>query len=198
MLGNRVTHNDMMEVAECALQICVECESLRQARQRSTQRGILLRLENESHQLSAKLLSEIFADLSLNVLGNMQVLLDGPSFLSMIQELLDHDVPAIRQRAIVFLKDRLQSLLSEKRMSQIEHGLYLDLCGRLRTIIKTNLTKLFAEKGDQPSSSSSANAALSLPYAQSALLAIDVLVLKLGKTPQWQTVVMDILGEYCR
>lgn len=194
MLANRVTHSDMMEVAECSLQICVECDSLRQSRQRSTQRAIMLRIENESHHLSAKLLSEIFADLSLGVLGNMQALLDGPSFLTMIQELLDHEVAAIRQRAIIFLKDRLQSLLSEKRMSQIEHGLYLDLCSRLRAIIKSNLSKLFDEKKDAGATPSSGT--LSLPYAQSALLAIDVLVLKLGKTPQWQTVVMDILGEY--
>jgi hypothetical protein len=194
MLANRVTHSDMMEVAECALQICVECDALRHSRQRSTQRAIVLRLEDESHHLSAKLLSEIFSDLSLSVLGNMQALLDGPSFLTMIQELLDHEVAAIRQRAITFLKDRLQSLLSEKRMSQIEHGLYLDLCNRLRGIVKTNLIKLFEEKSDAGSASSTAT--LSLPYAQSALLALDVLVLKLGKTPQWQTVVMDILSEY--
>jgi hypothetical protein len=194
MLANRVMHSDMMEVAECALQICVECDSLRYSRQRSTQRAIVLRLEDESHHLSAKLLSEIFSDLSLSVLGNMQALLDGPSFLTMIQELLDHEVAAIRQRAIIFLKDRLQSLLSEKRMSQIEHGLYVDLCNRLRQIVKTNLVMMFEEKTEEGFAVSKAT--LSLPYAQSALLAMDVLILKLGKTPQWQTVVMDILSEY--
>jgi hypothetical protein len=73
---------------------------------------ILLRLENQHYYISKYSFSNILFDHILNCITSFQGLLDLPSFIIIIQELLDHNSLLVRQRAIHILKDRLQESFS--------------------------------------------------------------------------------------
>jgi hypothetical protein len=153
---------------------------------------IVLRLENDLFPISLKALLEIMLRWSLDGLESLQRLLDGPSFVSILQELMNHDVLSVRQRAILVLKGRLQMMLVEK--SDRESSLYLDLSSRMRESVRSFFNCYFLPDkiiADAHTWSRSSQSAL----AQSSIMCLDVLIQYLGQSDQWKDELTSILNE---
>lgn len=118
-----IVQQQLLELADTFLQYMVLIENTK------TQYGPLqdtekvsLRLEQDVYSISKYAVAEIMFEGCLNCIHGFQSLLDIPSFISIIQELLNHDLLSVRQRAIVILKDRLQETPLEKSADVSSHS----------------------------------------------------------------------------
>ena len=128
----------------------------------------------------------------------LQRLMDGPSFVSIMQELFEHEHMQVRQQALLILGDRLESMsmsmkgsLLKDSSSSSEVDLYLDLNTHLGTVLEQFLQSLL--KRDDATSASTLHQQLGL--AQSSLMCIDILARFLGKRVNWVASLSTTLAQ---
>ena len=116
---------------------------------------------------------------SIEIMRRMQRLLDAPTFVAILQELLEHEDASVRQRALQILSQRLEEMNATKRPSGEERALLLDLMANLRQALRSSVPALLA-KDDSSSMGDGEPTELCVGLSQSALMCIDVLVRHLG------------------
>jgi len=125
----------------------------------------------------------------------LQRLMDGPSFVAIMQELFEHEHMQVRQQALLILGDRLESMSmkgsssSALKDASFEVDLYLDLNTHLGNVLDQFLQSLL--KRDL--SASILHQQLGL--AQSSLMCIDILARFLGKQGNWVASLSSTLAQ---
>ena len=157
-----------------------------QLQQHDSSEKISVRMGSSTHNLSIKALGNNVSDWCLDILKSLQRLLDAPAFVSILQELIDHENPSVRQAALHILGQRLEKL-HPKRSSDEEKVLLLDLLSHLRGAILEAVPKRGVVV---PSVRSNTNG-----LAQSAIMCVDVLASHFGKSREWATPLFDYLSE---
>lgn len=105
------------------------------------------------------------AHVCLQILDTLQRLLDLPSFMVILQELLRHDEPVVRRHALVMFNARIDSLSEKDSMSPEKQALFMDMFQELLEVLRTADYDAMEHKD--------AN-------IQSALLSIDILARRFG------------------
>lgn len=185
-----------LAIADTILRLVALTESTRKSNKITSGKDKMnLRMEDQVFSISVKSLMDIMTSWSLDALHCLQKLLDGPSFVSIVQELLNHELLSIRQKAVLVLKDRLQLMLQDKVSNNNEVTLYFDLSARMRSMI----SKFFQQHvqndkniSEEISSARSSQSAL----VQSAIMCLDVLMQYLGKVATWKDELLAILAEF--
>lgn len=183
-----------LEVADAVLKLIASTESMRKTAANEGQRLFQIRFESENFRISLKALLDMIQDWSLETLHSLQRLLDGPSFISIMQELFGHELLAVRQRAVRVLKDRLQQMLIEKTTAADESVLYFDLSAKMRSLITQYLSQ-YASTNAKPDSEGRFSPAESA-LAQSSLMCLDVLIQYLGTSELWKNELLTIVKEF--
>jgi hypothetical protein len=112
-----------LEVAEQALEIiafvseCLESELY-------VHRTFTLQLGSASLVIEFPMLGKCVYEWGLNIIKSLQRLLDGPTFIAILQELLDHEQMPIRQKAAQMLADRLAELKIKSTGKNNEVGIH--------------------------------------------------------------------------
>jgi hypothetical protein len=141
---------------------------------------------------------------SLEILSSIQCLLDSPTFVSILQELLDHEDAGVRQKALHILGERLEEITITKRSnSNVETELLLDLTLRLHQTIQKSVlifkgvnmnSKIIKSK----TGSLNLSAEDSKPYInliQTTLMCIDILARKMTAGQRWNKISIESLNE---
>lgn len=81
---------------------------------------VLLRLEEEVYSISHIAYMEILSSRCMNVLQSLQLMFDAPTFISIFQELLEHEVLGVRQKVMLVLRERLSRLMQFERPNLAE------------------------------------------------------------------------------
>jgi hypothetical protein len=105
------------------------------------------------------------AQVCLQILDTLQRLLDLPSFMVILQELLRHDEPVVRRHALVMFNTRIDSLTEKDAMSPDKQALFMDMFQELLDVLRTADYETMEHKD--------AN-------IQSALLSVDILARRFG------------------
>lgn len=122
----------------------------------------------------------------LNIMKDMQKLLDAPSFVAILEELLIHKDIGVRQNAIQILTSRLEEMSVSRKPRREEKALLLDLVGNLRQTI-TDVEPFLKNR--------SSDGSLHIGLAQSALICIDLLSRNLGKNAEWADALVETLSQ---
>jgi hypothetical protein len=102
-LGFEVYQSEFFEFSES----CLELLSAASASSLINISSLNVYIGNFSTKVSGKGLSKNLKNWSLQLLHTIQKLLDIPSFVSILQELLNHDDIVVRQKALMVLAERL-------------------------------------------------------------------------------------------
>ena len=124
----------------------------------------------------------------LSIMKEMQKLLDAPTFVAILEELLTHKDIGVRQNAIQILTQRLEEMGTSRKPRREEKALLLDLVGNLRQTI-TDVEPFLK--------SYSIDASTHIGLAQSAMMCIDLLSRNLGKSTDWTETLVDTLAQLC-
>ena len=122
----------------------------------------------------------------LNIMKGMQKLLDAPTFVAILEELLIHKDIGVRQNAIQILTARLEEMSSSRKPRREERALLLDLVGNLRQTINDVEPYL---------NNRSSDGSLYIGLAQSALICIDLLSRSLGNSAEWTAILVETLSQ---
>eukprot|EP01040_Poterioochromonas_malhamensis_P003538 gene3538-3779_t len=186
-----LVQQQLLELADTFLQYMVLIENTK------TQYGpsqdtekVSLRLEQDVYSISKYAVAEIMFEGCLNCIHGFQSLLDIPSFISIIQELLNHDLLSVRQRAIVILKDRLQETPIEK---SADIQLYHELFARMKSITTEYLTSLISESASKGKESRQSQG--QIPLVQSAIMCADILLQHMGKNKAWKNEIVAFMDS---
>ena len=79
-----------------------------------------LRIGGTVLRLAPRALGKHVSSWCYEALHTLQKLMDGPSFVAIIQELIDHEKLDVRQKALVILGDRLESMTATKLKNDSE------------------------------------------------------------------------------
>jgi hypothetical protein len=128
----------------------------------------------------------------LDILTSLHRLLDAASFVSIMQELIEHEQASVRKTALQILSQRLERIGGSSGGSE-EKLLLLDMAGQLhRSVVEvigydssTNELALFTMDDDEKQSNSE--------LAQSALVCLDTLVFTLGNDANWSKTLLSFL-----
>ena len=183
-----------MAFADGALQLLALSSAVEQGHGANPKHKQLLhmRIEGTLLRVAPPALGRHISTWCHEALRTLQKLMDGPSFVATIQELINHEQVEVRQKALVILGERLEGMGSTKLKNDAEIDLYLDLNTHLRQVVQDFLPTLKA---------CSAGAAAPADFhqlsglAQSALMCMDVLARFLGKRLDWAEVLTDTLKE---
>ena len=146
--------------------------------------------------ISASALGNHVSAWCYKALRALQRLMDGPSFVAIMQELFEHEHMQVRQQALLILGDRLESMSTSmkgsvlKKDSPSEMDLYLDLNTHLGNVLEQFLQSLL--KRDATSASTLHQ---QLGLAQSSLMCIDILARFLGKRVNWVASLLSTLSQ---
>lgn len=144
--------------------------------------------------ISASALGHHVSAWCYKALRALQRLMDGPSFVAIMQELFEHEHMQVRQQALLILGDRLESMSMKgsalKKDSPSEMDLYLDLNTHLGNVLEQFLQSLL--KRDATSASTLHQ---QLGLAQSSLMCIDILARFLGKRVNWVASLLSTLAQ---
>lgn len=133
--------------------------------------------------------------LSLDVIHAIQRLLDGPTFIVILQELINHDHISVRQKSLQILGDRLQ-LVSGSKAARQDSALYLDLAAQLlQSVVQTVPEDALAAFSGGSDGSVDHEMVGQLGIAQSALLGIDILARQFASAKEWATPMTEALGQ---
>lgn len=141
---------------------------------------------------------------SLEILSSMQCLLDSPTFVSILQELLDHEDAGVRQKALHILGERLEEMsISKRSNSNEEQELLLDLSLRLHQTIQKSVlifkgVSMSSKVIKSKTGSLNLSAEDSKPYinlVQTTLMCIDILARKIGAGQRWNKISIESLNE---
>jgi len=150
-----------------------------------------LRIEGALLKLAPQALGKHVSLWCYEALHTMQKLMDGPSFVAIIQELINHEQLEVRQKALVILGERLETMGGAKLKNDSEIDLYLDLNAHLREVVQSFLPRLQASAAGNAAEDFHTHSGL----AQSALMCIDVLARFLGKRLDWSSILTETLTE---
>jgi hypothetical protein len=153
---------------------------------------------------------------AMDILSSMQRLLDTPTFVAILQELIQHRDSSIRAKALAILTERLEDITGEisvggggsahKSRLQAHRALFLDLLQHLRKVLST----LCYGKGYDREAALAASKTKTPPprlmltpeqaeLPKSVLLCMDVLVYRLGETASrsesWASALQDTLED---
>lgn len=96
-----------IEVAEEVLElIALVSESLHE-REEDSFVQVSLQLGDSSFDITFAQIAQCTHDWGLNIFRSLQKLLDNPTFIAILQELLDHELMPVRQKAVQMLAERL-------------------------------------------------------------------------------------------
>jgi hypothetical protein len=117
-----VVQEHFMSFADSVLQLLAMTSAVEQGyglevRQRHP---LKLRIEGTALSLSPRALGKFVSGWCYEALGTMQKLMDGPTFVAIIQELIDHEQLEVRQKALVILGERLEAMNTTKLNSEAE------------------------------------------------------------------------------
>ena len=96
----------------------------------------------------------------LSFLESTQRLLDPPTFVAILQELLDHEEMSVRQKALQILGERLEKMNIGDKPDLPLRILFLDLLQHFRSAVR-NATELFISSPAQSASTSSSSSSSS-------------------------------------
>ena len=152
---------------------------------------------------------------SMDILSSMQRLLDTPTFVAILQELIQHRDSSIRAKALAILTERLEDITGEmsaggggsahKARLQAHRALFLDLLQHLRKVLSTlcygkgydRAAALASKTKGLPPMLTLTPEQAELP--KSVLLCIDVLVYRLGemasRSESWALALQDTLED---
>jgi hypothetical protein len=213
-LENKIQiQHQLLELTDSILQLITTIElAQRQALSMKDHEKLYLRLERETYYVSKVSSMKMLLELSLNCIGGMHKLLDSPSFISILQELLNHELLAVRQKAVIILRERLEELsLSKTKLTSTaasnnnrannsnltaEAGLYYDLFVHMKSILDEYLSSssTIAKNGEIQfhfTSDKSAQSAL----AQSAAMCLDIMIQYMGGIKSWKDEVTKFLNQ---
>lgn len=145
-----------------------------------------LYLNHEKVTISSKEFLKYSSNLCLNIVKSYQHLLDGPTFIVILQELLAHENVSVRQKSLEILSDRLQSL--GKIRSKLDDDLYADLSVKLKATVSSCFNN------NNSNSNNFLNHKL-IGVSQSALLCIDILARQFIKNKEWIKPMSQYLSE---
>ncbi len=137
--------------------------------------------------LSSEKLGATICSWCLDILRSMQKLLDAPTFISILQELISHEEGIVRQRALLILKQRLEEINTTGRPSSEERALLFDLMNQLTNSLKSSNVMSNSTVDDDNE--------LQIGINQSSLMCIDVLVRYLGKSSTWHDSLLNCLND---
>ncbi len=123
----------------------------------------------------------------LDILRSMQKLLDAPTFISILQELISHEEGIVRQRALLILRQRLEEIHSTGRPSGEERALLFDLMNQLTSSLKLSKVLSISTSDDEND--------LQIGINQSSLMCMDVLARYLGKSSSWHDSLLSCLND---
>lgn len=81
-------------------------------------------LKHQNVCLSSKEFLKYSSSLCLSIMHSLQNLLDGPTFIVILQELLSHENIAVRQKSLEILSDRLQTLDRRRAKLDVRSRIY--------------------------------------------------------------------------
>jgi len=145
-------------------------------------------LNGSSINISSSALAKKLWGTCLDIIHGIQRLLDGPTFIVILQELLNHENLTVRQKSLQILADRLRDVYSKGPSA--DDGLYLDLADRLKESVLVAVPDDCEERMDEDNDVSPA---ARIGIAQSALLCIDVLAREFVNKREWIVPMTDIL-----
>lgn len=128
----------------------------------------------------------------VDIIDSLQRLLDGPTFLALLQNLLVHEQPAVRQKALQILASRLEQLTTER--DDVESSLYIGLIQRIKESLDSAVVVLSDKnaliKDDKRTMTSHV-----ISLAQSGVLCIDLLARHVSqdKDSSWHPQLEDCL-----
>ena len=137
--------------------------------------------------LSSEKLGATICSWCLDILRSMQKLLDAPTFISILQELITHEEGIVRQRALLILRQRLEEIHSTGRPSGEERALLFDLMIQLTTSLKISKVLSISTTDDEND--------LQIGINQSSLMCMDVLARYLGKSSSWHDSLLNCLND---
>jgi len=165
-------------------------------------KSLTIRLGGEIAHLSAQAFGKSIWIWCLDILKSLQRLLDAPTFVSILQELIDHEQPGVRKAALQILGQRLQHMSTNKRSNSEERMLFLDLTIHLRKSIQDSMpspTSASSIGGGGSGRARGESDGLSredrIGLAQSALMCLDTLAKHVGRGREWIASLSDALSE---
>lgn len=147
-----------------------------------------VKLGSLSTNISASVIASNVSSWSLKLLQSVQRLLDIPTFIAILQELVDHESLSVRQKALQILGDRLNSIVSNKTIVFEHQCLFLELFGHLRSSIKQSSLAIFTKKAKS-------FVAAEINLMQSSIMCIDTLARSLGKQKEWHADLFECAKE---
>lgn len=145
--------------------------------------------------LTAPSLGKTLWDRSSYILESLQKLLDAPTFVQILEELLSHEDTMIRNKALQVLSKRLQAMSATKKSRGNDETLFLDLAVKLRKSI-VDLGPLLPTIVFNPRNAD--DLVFESPligHCQSTLLCIDSLARFLGHDAKWAPIMAEALAE---
>ena len=123
--------------------------------------------------------------LSLDIIHAIQRLLDGPTFIVILQELISHENMSVRQKSLQILGDRLKIVTGTKFVQQ-DSTLYLDLVSQLLHTVEQSVPEdMSAVHNANGQVATQELVSGQLGVAQSALLGIDILARQFASAKDW-------------
>jgi hypothetical protein len=116
MTGGASLQSMFIEVAEQILELIASVSESLHERYENDFSIISLQLGGSTLSIKFPQLAQCVHEWSLSIIRSLQKLLDNPTFITILQELLDHELMAVRQKAVQMLSERL----SETRIGRID------------------------------------------------------------------------------
>jgi hypothetical protein len=116
-----VVQEYFMSFADGVLQLLAMASAAEQGQGAHRVKQLLnLRVDGTQLRVSPKAVGKHISSWCYEALRTLQKLMDGPSFVAIIQELIDHEQMEVRQKALVILGERLESMTATKLKNDTE------------------------------------------------------------------------------
>lgn len=179
----------LLEIAEHSLQLVASVSEYVGKSSENADTTFEITLADQVFRISSDSFADTVYNWSLEIIKSLQRLLDTPTFIAVLQELLDHEHVSIRQRAVQMLTDRLSNVKIAQQNE--EQSLYLDLFNRLRDTLRDCAVSL-----TDPSDSIASKKFIGLMH--SSTICLDVIAKALGKGSLWidalEVIYQEVVG----
>jgi hypothetical protein len=184
ILRNKSFHRSLLELVDAQKSITHEylvafCEQLLEVVNLASKlqyigtSSIRVEIDGVEQTMSCNLLGKQLEVHAMEILSSTTRLVDLPTFVQLMEELMLHPHQSIRQRTLQVLSLRLESMNEEKSLPY-ESSLFLDLVMKLRQAVSESKDEIVQLLNDETS-----NEIPQFGLCQSALLCLDVVTRRL-------------------
>eukprot|EP01038_Epipyxis_sp_PR26KG_P011017 gene11017-14796_t len=186
------TQNSFLHLIDMILQLLAIVSSVEEGYEHNNDKIQLysIRVENELINITSKGIASSISQWCYDNIHAIQRLVDLPSFISILQELIQHEKIEVRQKALIILGQRLDTISTQKKLgNDDEMSLFLDLNNNLRELVNNLLPSIATV---YPINS---NIKQQIALGQSSLMCIEVLANYLSKFKDFQKDIEETLKD---